>query len=458
MQVFNRNVSVRGLTVFGFEIVLISGSMALAASLHGGFNSPATGAVLWKIAAVTALCELCFYYNDLYDLTIVHSNRELVVRLLQAAGAATIVIAAACLAFPTLLLDPGTFVTALGVFVVAVLTWRIAFNRLAHDPHLEERLLIVGTGVTARKLAQQIARQQDFAYRLVGFVDETDDASMIRQHDVLGSAGDIDRIIATRRVDRIVVGISDRRGRLPIEQLLRAKMSGVRVEDATTTYERLTGKIMLDDLKPSWLIFSDGFRASRVTRFVKRMLDLSFSIILAVVSAPFMALTAIAIRLDSPGPLLYNQERVGENGGVFRIYKFRSMRTDAELAGKPIWARDNDDRITRVGRFIRKTRLDELPQLWNVMRGDMSFVGPRPERPFFVDQLSKDIPFYLQRHAVKPGLTGWAQVKYQYGSTVEDAMEKLRYDLYYIKHLSIVFDLTIVLDTVKVILFGKGAK
>jgi len=458
MQVFNRNVSVRGLTVFGFETLLISGSMALAASIHGGFESPAAGEILWKIAAVTALCELCFYYNDLYDLTVVQSNRELVVRLLQAAGAATIVLAAACLAFPTLLLDPSTFVTALGVFVVAVLTWRLAFNRLAHAPHLEERILIVGTGLTARTLAQQIGRQQDFAYRLIGFVEESDETSMIRQHDVLGTAADIDRIVASRHVDRIVVGLSDRRGHLPIEQLLRAKMTGVRVEDATTTYERLTGKILLDGLKPSWLIFSDGFRASRVTRFVKRMLDLSFSIILAIVTLPLMALTAIAIRLDSPGPLLYSQERVGENGAVFKIFKFRSMRTDAELAGKPVWARENDDRITRVGRLIRKARLDELPQLWNVMRGDMSFVGPRPERPFFVEQLAEDIPFYLQRHSVKPGLTGWAQVKYQYGSTVEDAMEKLRYDLYYIKHMSIIFDLTIVLDTVKVILFGKGAK
>jgi sugar transferase (PEP-CTERM system associated) len=458
MQVFNRNVSVRGLTVFGFETLLISGSMALAASIHGGFESPATGAILWKIAAVTALCELCFYYNDLYDLTVVHSNRELVVRLLQAAGAATIVLAAACLAFPTLLLDPSTFVTALGVFVVAVLTWRLVFNRLAHAPHLEERVLIVGTGLTARTLAQQIGRQQDFAYRLIGFVEESDETSMIRQHDVLGTAADIDRIVTSRHVDRIVVGLSDRRGHLPIEQLLRAKMTGVRVEDATTTYERLTGKILLDGLKPSWLIFSDGFRASRITRFVKRMLDLSFSIILAIVTLPLMALTAIAIRLDSAGPLLYSQERVGENGAVFKIFKFRSMRADAELAGKPVWARDNDDRITRVGRLIRKARLDELPQLWNIMRGDMSFVGPRPERPFFVEQLAQDIPFYLQRHSVKPGLTGWAQVKYQYGSTVEDAMEKLRYDLYYIKHMSIIFDLTIVLDTVKVILFGKGAK
>jgi sugar transferase (PEP-CTERM system associated) len=281
---------------------------------------------------------------------------------------------------------------------------------------------------------------------------------MIRQHDVLGTAEDIDRIVATRHVDRIVVGLSDRRGRLPIEQLLRAKMSGVRVEDATTTYERLTGKILLDGLKPSWLIFSDGFRASRITRFVKRMLDLSLSIILAIVSLPFMALTALAIRLDSPGPLLYSQERVGENGAVFKIFKFRSMRRDAELAGKPVWARDNDDRITRTGRFIRTTRLDELPQLWNVVRGDMSFVGPRPERPYFVRQLAEAIPFYIERHVVKPGLTGWAQVKYRYGSSVEDAIEKLRYDLYYIKHASIALDLSIVFDTVKVILFGHGAR
>jgi sugar transferase (PEP-CTERM system associated) len=455
MQVFNRNVSVRGLTVFGFEVVLISGSMALAAQLHGAFTP---GSTVWQIVLVTALCQLCFYYNDLYDLTVVHSNRELVIRLLQAAGAAAIVLAVAGVAVPSLILDSNTFLTALAVFVVAVLTWRIAFNHFAHDPHLEERILIVGTGQIARMIAQQIGTQQDFAYRLVGFVEESDDAPIVRQHDILGTASELDRIVADRRVDRIVVGLSDRRGRLPIEQLLRAKVSGVRVEDAMATYERLTGKILVDDLKPSWLIFSDGFRASRATRFVKRMLDLSFSLIGVLLSAPLMALTAIAVRLDSAGPVLYSQPRVGENGRVFNVYKFRSMRTDAEREGTPIWARDKDDRITRVGRFIRKTRLDELPQFWNVMRGDMSFVGPRPERPFFVEQLAREIPFYLQRHAVKPGLTGWAQVKYQYGSTVEDAMEKLRYDLYYIKHLSIVFDLTIVLDTVKVILFGKGAK
>jgi sugar transferase (PEP-CTERM system associated) len=455
MRVFNREVSGRSLTIFGFETILISGSVIVASQVHGILGHAV--APFWKVVVVTALCELCFYYNDLYDLTVVDSSRELVVRLLQAAGAATIVLSAACLAFPTLLLDPSTFVTALGVFVVAVLTWRLAFNRLTHASHLEERILIVGTGLAARTLAQQIGRQQDYAYRLIGFVEELDEISMIRRHDVLGSADDIERIVASRHVDRIVVGLSDRRGRLPIEQLLRAKMSGVRVEDAATTYERLSGKILVDHLKPSWLIFSDGFRASLGTRIVKRAFDLVCALVGFVLTLPLMVLTALAIRLESRGPVFYSQERVGENGLSFTLCKFRSMRTDAEQ-GTPIWAKDKDDRVTRVGRFIRLTRLDELPQFWNVLRGDMSFVGPRPERPFFVKQLEAVIPFYNARHAVKPGITGWAQVKYRYGASVEDALEKLRYDLYYIKHRSIVFDLTILLDTVKVIVARKGAQ
>ena len=463
MRVFNRHVSAREVTVFTFEVMLISGSVALAAQIHGIGGSEA---ILWKIALVTVVCQLCFYYNELYNLTIVQSSRELVVRLLQATGAAASVLAAACLAVPSIILDPGTFVTALGVFVLAVLTWRLTFNRFANDPRLDERILILGTGRAARLLARQMGAQQDFAYRFVGFVDERDNESGTEARDrdeavppvhVLGRAHDIGRLVLEHRVNRIVVSLSDRRGHLPIEQLLRAKLSGVRVEDATTTYERLTGKILIDDLKPSWLIFSDGFRASHLTRVVKRMLDLALSIIGVVLAAPMMILTAIAVRLDSPGSVLYSQERVGENGHVFRLYKFRSMRVDAEH-GTPVWAHDNDGRATRVGRFIRLTRLDELPQLWNVMRGDMSFVGPRPERPYFVEQLAAVVPFYVQRHAVKPGVTGWAQVKYRYGSSIDDATEKLRYDLYYIKHLSVVFDLTIVIDTVKVILSRKGAQ
>jgi len=251
--------------------------------------------------------------------------------------------------------------------------------------------------------------------------------------------------------------VSDRRGCLPVEPLLRAKLQGVRVEDVDTVYERLTGKLLVEGLRPSSLIFSDGFRASRWTRRTKRAFDIVLGLIGVLVGAPFMVLTAIAVWLDSGWPVLYRQDRVGENGRVFTLYKFRSMRRDAEQ-GTPIWAKTEDQRVTPVGRFIRRTRLDELPQLWNVFRGDMSFVGPRPERPFFVGQLSQQVPFYEQRHAVKPGLTGWAQVKYRYGASVEDALEKLRYDLYYVKHLSLFFDMSILVDTVKVVLFAKGAR
>jgi sugar transferase (PEP-CTERM system associated) len=457
MQLFNRYVSTRSLTVFAGELLLIFGSVALAAAFQ---NTPDLAANLWKIALVTLICQLCLYYNDFYDLTLVHSSRELVVRLLQAAGTASIILAALYFVAPDLMIGNGTFVSALFVFLFAILAWRLAFNSVTGSLKLdEERVLFVGTGETARKVARQILDQHEFAYRVVGFID--DDASRIGERIVnpaiVGTPADIDRLIAEHHVDRIVVGLSDRRGKLPVQELLRAKMAGIRVEDATTTYERVTGKILIDDLRPSWLIFSDGFRVSRVTRMMKRTIDLALSLLLAIATLPLMLLTALLVMLEDGRPILYRQERVGENGRTFVLSKFRSMRKDAEKGGKPIWAKDGDDRITRVGRFIRKTRLDELPQLWNVVRGDMSFVGPRPERPFFVAQLSEQIPFYQQRHAVKPGLTGWAQVKYRYGSSLEDAMEKLRYDLYYIKHLSVFFDLTIVFDTVKVVLFRKGA-
>ena len=457
MQLFNRYVSTRSLTVFGGELLLIFGSVALAAAFQ---DTPDLAANLWKIAVVTLICQLCLYYNDFYDLTLVHSNRELVVRLLQAAGAASIVLAALYFLQPNLMIGNGIFVSALFVFLVAILGWRLVFNSITGSLKLdEERVLFVGTGETARKVARQILDQHEFAYRVIGFID--DDASRIGERIVnpaiVGTPADMHRLIAEHRVDRIVVGLSDRRGKLPIEELLRAKMAGIRVEDATTTYERVTGKILIDDLRPSWLIFSDGFRVSRATRLMKRAIDLAFSLILATITLPLMLLTALLVLLEDGRPILYRQERVGENGRTFVLSKFRSMRKDAEKGGTPIWAKDGDDRVTRVGGFIRKTRLDELPQLWNVLRGDMSFVGPRPERPFFVEQLAQDIPFYQQRHAVRPGLTGWAQVKYRYGSSREDAMEKLRYDLYYIKHLSVVFDLTIVFDTVKVVLFRKGA-
>ena len=455
MQLFKRSVSARGLTAFGFEILLIAGSMLLATRLYGPANDPD---LVWRILLASGFFLVCLYYNDFYDLTIVRSGREVVVRLLQAGGAASIILALIYFLLPALAMQHGAFFPSLAIFLAATLVWRAAFNVLIRAPRLVKNVLIVGTGPLAIAVARQIFHQHDFAYRIVGFVDDGPSANLPHGFPrVVGRSTDLNRLIERHNIERIVVAVADRRGRLPIDELMHAKLSGVSVEEAATTYERLTGKVMLENVKPSWLIFSDGFRVSRIHRLIKRCVDIVLSVLGLVLSAIPMALTALAVWLESGAPVLYRQERVGQHGRVFQLIKFRSMRVDAE-GETPIWARQDDDRVTRIGRFIRITRLDELPQFWNVLRGDMSFVGPRPERPYFVEMLSQEIPFYHERHAVKPGLTGWAQVKYRYGASIEDATEKLRYDLYYIKHLSVVFDLTIVFDTVKVILFGKGAQ
>ncbi len=458
MQVFNRHVSAKGLAVFSLETLVIWSSILLVARLHGPLDGVPNA--FWKIALTTGVCELCFYYNNLYDLTAVHSKGELLVRVMRAAGTAAVVLAGASAAVPAINIGHGVFLGSVGLLLIVVPLWRFAFDGLTRDPHLEERLLIVGSGPVAQVIARTIQSQHDFAYRIVGYLTESEETESEAEGlnlPVLGSAIDVARLTGLHQINRVVVAISDRRGHLPIQELLRAKLSGVRIEDVATTYERISGKILTDGLTPSWFIFSDGFRASRSTRMLKRLIDIVMAAVGLVIAAPLMLLTAAAIWFDSPGPIFYRQERVGENDRLFTLTKFRSMRSDAEQ-GTPIWAANKDSRVTRVGRFIRLTRLDELPQLLNVLRGDMSFVGPRPERPYFVQQLTAKIPFYAERHAVKPGVTGWAQVRYRYGSSIEDAMEKLRYDLYYIKHLSIAFDLTIVIDTVKVILCAKGAQ
>jgi sugar transferase (PEP-CTERM system associated) len=382
-----------------------------------------------------------------------------VTRTVPAVGAAVVVLGLVYLIPPPRVAADGTFFFNIAVLFGGVLTWRLAFNNMATAQTLGERILIVGTDAAARAVARQVLKQKDFPYTIFGFIDE--DPRRIGQSvvnpRVVGTPVDIDQIVSTRGIDRIVVGLGDRRGRLPVRELLRAKLRGVCVEDVNTLYERLTGKLLVEDLRPSSLIFSEGFRTSAFTRRSKRCMDILLAIVGLALGGPLMALTAIAVWLESGFPILYRQVRVGDHGRVFTLNKFRSMYQNAEQ-GTPVWARAVDARVTRVGRFIRKTHLDELPQLWSVLRGDMSFVGPRPERPFFVAQLSARFSFYELRHAVKPGITGWAQVKYRYGASMEDAFEKLRYDLYYVKHVSILFDLTILFDTVKVVLLGKGAR
>ncbi|PYQ42800.1 MAG: glycosyl transferase [Acidobacteria bacterium] len=299
-------------------------------------------------------------------------------------------------------------------------------------------------------------------YNIVGFLGEhaAEVGRSIGSPSVIGTIDDLFWIVGSRGVTRIVVALEDRRGRLPIEDLLRCRVSGVQVEDAPSFYEKLTGKILLSDLRPSWLVFSPGFsRPRRLMRASKRVFEFVLALGLLAVTAPLLALLALAIRLDSRGAALYRQTRVGERGRTFNLYKLRTMRQDAEAGTGPVWAApQRDARVTRLGRVLRTLRLDELPQLLNVLRGEMSFVGPRPERPHFVEQLRKVIPYYDERHSARPGITGWAQVKFGYGSTIEDSERKLQFDLYYIKNMSLLLDLAILVDTLKVMVVGRGAR
>jgi sugar transferase (PEP-CTERM system associated) len=276
---------------------------------------------------------------------------------------------------------------------------------------------------------------------------------------VVGSIEDIPLLVSKLHVDRVVVSLADARGKLPMDKLLDIRLeSGVTFDHLASVYEEYTGKIAVENLRPSWLIFSEGFRKTRFLLATKRTLDLAVSALGAVVATPIMLLVALAIRWTSQGPVFYHQQRVGLHGRLFTVHKFRTMKVDAEQDTGPMWSTANDDRITGFGRLLRRTRLDELPQLWNVLVGEMSFVGPRPERPEFVSELTEKIPFYGQRHVLKPGLTGWAQVRYTYGASVEDAIEKLQYDLYYIKNLSIALDIVIMLETIKTVILRKGAR
>jgi sugar transferase (PEP-CTERM system associated) len=301
-----------------------------------------------------------------------------------------------------------------------------------------------------------ILERRDLGLELIGMLAR-DRIQIDPERRVVGTYGELFDIVNNLDVQLVLVAYPDRRGTLPVEQLLEVKFRGVEVEEGVQFYERNTSKLYVRELKPSQLIFAEGFAARPGTRRLKRILDVTVSVIGIVLSAPLMLLTALAIRLESPGPTLYSQVRAGEFGKLFTIYKFRSMRTDAEKAGAQ-FAQENDPRVTRVGKFIRKTRLDELPQFWNVLRGDMSMVGPRPERPVFIEQLEQQVPFFKQRLYVKPGVTGHAQVRCRYGASTEDMVEKLQYDLYYIKSYNIFFDLSIMLDTVKVVLLRIGAR
>lgn len=446
------------------EAMLIVGAVAVASYLRlddWSADLLIEGGSGWRIFLVVIVTQGCLYYADLYNAQLVADRRELFIRLLQAVAAASLILAAVYYWLPDAIIGRGVFLYAAAIFLAGMVAWRLAWEWIGRQVGPRERLLIVGTNPVAINLAAELVeRRHDLGVEIVGFVDA--DPARAGASDlnptIIGTIEDIPSIVRARSVDRVVVSLVDARGKLPMEKLLEMKLDGVTFDHLTSVYEEYTGKIAVENLRPSWLIFSAGFRKSRSLAAIKRSLDVAVSAAGLLVGAPVMALIALGVRLTSPGPVFYHQRRVGLRGHIFTVHKFRSMRQDAEAGTGAVWASPTGDaRVTPIGRFLRKTRLDELPQLWNILRGEMSFVGPRPERPEFVTELTRVIPYYGQRHIVRPGLTGWAQICYTYGASTEDALQKLQYDLYYIKNLSIGLDLYIMFETIKTVVLRKGA-
>ncbi len=414
---------------------------------------------LWKAALATVFCLAAFYLFDLYDFIVMHDRRELVLRLVQALGLAWIALALSFYAFPRLMLGRGIALIALPLALALMVGWRLSIHWFLGHPDFGERILIVGSGNLAVEVAREVLNRPDAGYRIVGFVGTDSDllGKSLINPKVIGITSELNEIVKREGIDRIVVAMGERRGQLPTQELLHLSLTGkVAIEEGASFYERVTGRVSLLMIRPSWLIFSGRGRQARVSGITRNIVHRVVAFIGFFLSLPIALATAVLIKLDSRGPIFYKQERVGKNGAPFVLMKFRSMRTDAEADG-PVWASKSDERTTRVGAIIRKIRVDEIPQFWNILRGEMSFVGPRPERPHFVSQLAQEIPYYEQRHLIAPGLTGWAQIKYPYGSSIEDARQKLQYDLFYIKNQTLILDAIIMFETVKIILFGRGA-
>ncbi len=407
---------------------------------------------------LTAIFQLAFYFFDLYDLSEDLSAQHIVARVVQAFGAGCIVLALVYYFFPIIVIPTRVLAAGFVAVCASIFLWRFLYNYVLKKKMFAQRVIVLGTGKMAREIADEIGRRRDSGFKIVSFVgDEDPSFSLPVDIPVSGDVDNLPRLCQKYKVERIVVALDNRRGTTPVQKLLLCKSLGFPIEYGITFYEKLAGKILVEKVNPDWFIFSRDFNKGRLLCFCKRFLDVMLSVFGLVVTLPVTLVSCLIIKLESPGPIFYSQERVGELGKVFQVLKFRSMRSDAEKDG-PAWALKNDTRVTRYGRIMRNLRIDELPQMWNVLKGDMSFVGPRPERPVFVEKLSGAIPYYSMRYSIKPGITGWAQICYSYGASEEDALRKLEYDLYYIKYMSLQMDLWVVFQTIKTVLFQEGAR
>ena len=406
-----------------------------------------------KILGVTVLVLLCSHWLDLYDTARLNTKGELYFRLLMVPGVLAFLLAGVAYVRPSYLLGSGSSAVGLIILTVALFGWRLGFTWLVQLPILVERVYVLGTGERAQRVVQGLRQNPEIGVEIASWTGKMEGA--VTRDSV---AAHLLEVVHKQKVHRVIVAMPDRRGTIPMRELLDLRMQGVKIEEAATWLEKISGKIEVENLYPSWLVYGQGFRRSTPFIVIRRVVSVIISLLGLTLALPLLPLIVLAIRFDSKGPVFYTQARVGKGGRVFNVVKFRTMRQDAEAANGPQWAGNNDPRVTRVGKFLRVSRLDEIPQLWCVLKGDMAFVGPRPERPEFIEWLSKEIPYYGVGHMVRPGLTGWAQVKYKYGSTVADAREKLQYDLFYIKNASIGLDLLIMFLTVKTVLLRRGAQ
>ena len=406
-----------------------------------------------KILIATVLVLLCSHWFDLYDFTRFDAKLDMYFRLFLVPGLLALGLAVMGFFFPRVLPGNNAVLIGLVFLTFGLFGWRTAYSWLVQQAFMQEKVYVLGSGERAQRLVQGLRQRKELGIDVIGWSGNVDGA-LTRET----AAAHLMETATAYSVHRVIVAMPDRRGTFPMHELLQLRLNGVRVEESASWLEKMSGRIEVEQLYPSWLIFADGFRFSSSFNLIRRMLSTLVAMVLLIVVLPILPFVILAIKLDSEGPILYRQRRVGRAGHIFNCYKFRTMRQDAEADTGPTWADDDDPRITRIGKFLRTSRLDEIPQLWCVFKGDMAFVGPRPERPEFVEWLSREIPYYGVRHAVRPGITGWAQVRYKYGNTIEDAKEKLQYDLFYIKNASPGLDLLIMFHTIKIVLLGRGAQ
>lgn len=464
LRLFKQYYPIRNIIFFMSEGAFIFVSVLLAAFLLVSPDSIFLDLMLvFKIALITFVCQVSLYYNDLYDFQIATTLIETGIRLLQALGITAIVLAGIYFWFPIVVIDQSIFCLSVLFLLLIIIGWRFVYISILTRGYFNENIIILGSNHFAQDIFNTINDKIDCGYSVSAIVPDMDselpvDPAITAKAVVLKPGVNLCETALEIGVKKVVVALTERRGSFPAEDLIRCRVQGIDVLEGNTFYEMLTGKLLVKKINPAWLIFSDGFRKSTLRTVIKRLEDIVMSFSVLVLLSPAFAMVAIAIKLDSKGPIVFSQDRVGQRKKEFMVHKFRSMVDNAEKLSGPVWAQNNDARITRLGAIIRKYRIDEFPQFWDVLIGKMSIVGPRPERKHFTDELEEQIPYYSQRFVVKPGITGWAQVSYDYGASVEDAIEKLNYDLFYVKNMSTMFDIVIILRTIKTVLFGKGAR